>query len=64
MVGSNVRWIHVPSREMLTSAGCPDWHPWTGLEPINYIVYIIFAVRFATLLALSPQADCCRLCSP
>jgi chloride channel 3/4/5 len=28
--------------------GCPEWHRWTGFEPVNYIVYIIFAVRLAT----------------
>ncbi|KXX83388.1 H(+)/Cl(-) exchange transporter 3 [Madurella mycetomatis] len=27
--------------------GCPDWHRWTGFEPFNYILYIIFAVFFA-----------------
>lgn len=24
--------------------GCDDWKPWTGFWPINYVVYIIFAV--------------------
>ncbi|KAL2133317.1 hypothetical protein VTI74DRAFT_2547 [Chaetomium olivicolor] len=27
--------------------GCADWHRWTGLEPINYFIYIIFAIVFA-----------------
>ena len=25
--------------------GCPHWHRWTGFEPINYIIYILFGVR-------------------
>ena len=24
--------------------GCADWERWTGLEPINYFLYIVFAV--------------------
>ncbi|KAK3323654.1 chloride channel [Cercophora scortea] len=27
--------------------GCADWHPWTGLAPVNYIIYILFAIAFA-----------------
>ncbi|KAI1172692.1 voltage gated chloride channel [Nemania sp. FL0916] len=27
--------------------GCPDWHSWTGFEPANYIIYILFATIFA-----------------
>ncbi|KAK4187112.1 putative chloride channel protein [Podospora australis] len=27
--------------------GCADWHRWTGLEPINYFIYILFAIAFA-----------------
>ncbi len=27
--------------------GCADWHRWTGFEPANYIVYIMFATIFA-----------------
>ncbi|EON97557.1 putative voltage gated chloride channel protein [Phaeoacremonium minimum UCRPA7] len=27
--------------------GCKDWHRWTGLEPVNYLLYIIFATIFA-----------------
>lgn len=26
-------------------AGCPDWHRWTGIEPVNYIIYIVSGVR-------------------
>ncbi|KAL2141875.1 hypothetical protein VTI28DRAFT_1858 [Corynascus sepedonium] len=31
--------------------GCADWHKWTGFEPINYIMYIIFATLFALTAA-------------
>ncbi|KAI1127154.1 voltage gated chloride channel [Nemania abortiva] len=27
--------------------GCPNWHSWTGFEPANYIIYILFATMFA-----------------
>lgn len=27
--------------------GCADWQRWTGFEPVNYVVYIIFATAFA-----------------
>ncbi|KAJ2905405.1 hypothetical protein MKZ38_005503 [Zalerion maritima] len=27
--------------------GCADWHRWTGIGPVNYVVYIIFATFFA-----------------
>lgn len=27
--------------------GCADWQPWTGFEPVNYVVYILFATAFA-----------------
>ncbi|KAK4176008.1 putative chloride channel protein [Triangularia setosa] len=27
--------------------GCADWHRWTGFEPANYFIYIIFAICFA-----------------
>ncbi|KAK1750967.1 putative chloride channel protein [Echria macrotheca] len=27
--------------------GCADWQRWTGLEPINYVVYIFFAIAFS-----------------
>ncbi|KAK4465224.1 putative chloride channel protein [Cladorrhinum samala] len=27
--------------------GCADWERWTGLEPINYFLYIVFAIMFA-----------------
>lgn len=25
--------------------GCPHWHRWTGFEPANYVIYIVFGVR-------------------
>lgn len=31
--------------------GCPDWHPWTGFEPANYVIYILFATMFAWISA-------------
>lgn len=31
--------------------GCPQWHRWTSFEPINYVVYIIFATTFAFISA-------------
>ncbi|KAK0629675.1 voltage gated chloride channel [Bombardia bombarda] len=27
--------------------GCDDWHPWTGLAPVNYLIYITFAIIFS-----------------
>ncbi|KAJ2977015.1 hypothetical protein NUW58_g7938 [Xylaria curta] len=27
--------------------GCPNWHTWTGFEPANYFIYIMFATLFA-----------------
>ncbi|KAK0722071.1 chloride channel [Lasiosphaeria miniovina] len=27
--------------------GCKDWHRWTGLEPVNYLLYIFYAIAFA-----------------
>ena len=27
--------------------GCADWHRWTVMPPINYILYIVFAMFFA-----------------
>lgn len=27
--------------------GCADWHRWTGFEPANYLIYILFATTFA-----------------
>ncbi|KAK4126619.1 voltage gated chloride channel [Parathielavia appendiculata] len=35
---------------------CNDWHRWTGLEPINYIIYIIFATLFALTAATLVKA--------
>jgi chloride channel 3/4/5 len=28
-------------------SGCPEWKRWSGLGPINYILYIIFSTLFA-----------------
>ena len=27
--------------------GCPEWHPWTGIYPVNWFLYFIFSVLFA-----------------
>ncbi|KAI8628294.1 voltage gated chloride channel [Xylariaceae sp. FL1651] len=27
--------------------GCPHWQRWTGFEPANYVLYIVFATMFA-----------------
>ncbi|KAK3339187.1 chloride channel, partial [Neurospora tetraspora] len=27
--------------------GCDDWQKWTDLSPINYLIYILFAILFA-----------------
>ncbi|KAK3390370.1 chloride channel [Podospora didyma] len=27
--------------------GCADWHRWTGFEPVNYLIYILYAIIFA-----------------
>ncbi|KAI0100886.1 voltage gated chloride channel [Nemania sp. FL0031] len=32
--------------------GCPNWHSWTGFEPANYIIYILFATMFAFTAAI------------
>ncbi|KAL2173808.1 voltage-gated chloride channel-like protein [Thermothelomyces heterothallicus CBS 202.75] len=31
--------------------GCADWHRWAGFEPINYLMYIVFATLFALTAA-------------
>ncbi|KAI0856643.1 voltage gated chloride channel [Xylaria cubensis] len=31
--------------------GCPHWHSWTGFEPANYFIYILFATLFACTAA-------------
>ncbi|KND87880.1 putative chloride channel protein [Tolypocladium ophioglossoides CBS 100239] len=31
--------------------GCARWHRWTGFEPLNYFIYIIFATVFAFVSA-------------
>ena len=28
-------------------SGCPEWHRWSTLWPINYVLYILFATLFA-----------------
>ncbi|KAJ9148987.1 Chloride channel protein [Pleurostoma richardsiae] len=32
--------------------GCDEWHRWTAVEPVNYIIYIIFATIFAFTSAI------------
>ncbi|KAI0132686.1 voltage gated chloride channel [Xylariales sp. AK1849] len=32
--------------------GCDDWQRWTSLEPINYLLYILFATVFAFTAAI------------
>ncbi|KAI1470494.1 chloride channel protein [Daldinia caldariorum] len=32
--------------------GCNDWHRWTGFEPVNYFLYIIFGTAFAFTSAI------------
>ncbi|KAI1804218.1 chloride channel protein [Daldinia bambusicola] len=32
--------------------GCDDWHRWTGFEPVNYLLYIIFGTVFAFTSAI------------
>ncbi|KAF4975396.1 hypothetical protein FZEAL_7805 [Fusarium zealandicum] len=27
--------------------GCEQWHRWTGFEPMNYVIYFVFATFFA-----------------
>ncbi|GAB0138774.1 hypothetical protein EsDP_00006997 [Epichloe bromicola] len=31
--------------------GCADWHRWTGFEPLNYFLYLLFATCFAFVSA-------------
>lgn len=51
MVSSIIPW-HTPQPIADgSSAGCPEWHRWTGFEPVNYIVYILFATTFAFVSA-------------
>lgn len=40
--------------------GCPEWHRWTGFEPVNYLVYIIFGVCVAQDICRSSCADSSR----
>ncbi|OTA98843.1 hypothetical protein M426DRAFT_325637 [Hypoxylon sp. CI-4A] len=32
--------------------GCDHWHRWTGFEPVNYVLYIMFATIFAFTSAI------------
>lgn len=32
--------------------GCDDWHRWTNFEPVNYVLYIMFATIFAFTAAI------------
>lgn len=34
------------------SHGCPQWHSWTPLMPLNYLIYIIVATTFAFISAI------------
>ncbi|KAK4099620.1 hypothetical protein N658DRAFT_508453 [Parathielavia hyrcaniae] len=38
------------------SGACKGWHQWTGFEPMNYIIYIIFATLFALTAATLVKA--------
>lgn len=29
----------------LMDTGCDDWHRWSHFWPLNYVLYILFAVR-------------------
>ncbi|KAG5934691.1 hypothetical protein E4U53_000625 [Claviceps sorghi] len=31
--------------------GCPNWHRWTGFEPLNYLLYLLSATFFAFISA-------------
>ena len=32
------------SRECLTRSGCDEWHRWSSIWPVNYLLYFIFSV--------------------
>ncbi|SPN99576.1 related to chloride channel [Cephalotrichum gorgonifer] len=32
--------------------GCDDWKPWTGFAPLNYIIYILFAIVYSSIAAI------------
>ncbi|KAI9660219.1 MAG: glycerol ethanol, ferric requiring protein [Alyxoria varia] len=34
-----------------SESGCKEWHRWSSLAPINYVVYIVFSTLFAFLSA-------------
>ena len=36
--------------------GCPEWHQWTGIYPINWFLYLVFAVAFAFTAAILVKA--------
>lgn len=36
--------------------GCPEWHQWTGIYPINWFLYLVFAVTFAFTAAILVKA--------
>ena len=36
--------------------GCPEWHQWTGIYPINWLMYLIFAILFAFTAAVLVKA--------
>ena len=38
-----------PNTDRRAVLGCADWHRWTGFEPFNYIMYILFAVSLCPL---------------
>ncbi|KAG6088107.1 hypothetical protein E4U15_006756 [Claviceps sp. LM218 group G6] len=31
--------------------GCENWHRWTGFQPLNYVLYLLFATCFAFISA-------------
>ncbi|KAF7196733.1 putative chloride channel protein [Pseudocercospora fuligena] len=35
-----------------SESGCPEWKPWTGFGPVNYLIYILFAVLFSSVAAI------------
>lgn len=44
--------------------GCAEWHRWTGFEPVNYFIYIIFGVCAAQGVCRSSFTDSSRPYSP
>lgn len=37
------QWLGIDSVLTLCT-GCAEWHRWTGFEPFNYFIYILYAV--------------------